>query len=155
VKCPRLLRALPLSLSLAATPLGCYRAEIDLSPVLDESESTATDGGGGASCDDSPLDATQLGCRLLLPTRAECSAQDAEGWSGCYDGGCSVCSKSVRDYPYYFDWHPCCLPNDDCHSNSPLKCNARCPSPTERDKVKPCFVIESQLQTGLFNPAAL
>jgi hypothetical protein len=140
VKCPRLLRALPLSLSLAATPMGCYRAEIDLSPVLDESESTET--GEGASCDDSPLDATQVGCRLLLPTRAECSVQDAEGWSGCYDGGCSVCTKSVRDYPYYFDWHPCCLPNDDCHSNSPLKCNARCPNPTEHDKVKPCFVIE-------------
>jgi hypothetical protein len=76
--------------------------------------------------------------------RAYCSVQDLEGWAGCYSGGCAVCIEGVADYPYYFDWHPCCEPNPNCNSNNShvTKCDARCPAPTERDKVPPCSKLD-------------
>jgi hypothetical protein len=128
-------RSVHLAIAVLPVPLlvlsgSCHRAELDLSRV-------------DVPCDDSSLDPVQEDChRGALPTRADCSAQDAQGWSGCYDGGCAVCTKAVVGYPYYFDRHPCCESNDTCNSNDPVKCNARCPAPTERDKWKPCSVIE-------------
>ncbi|HWA76012.1 MAG TPA: hypothetical protein VG937_26925 [Polyangiaceae bacterium] len=131
---------------------SCYRAELDVSPWTRQSPeggdsslgaAGASGGSSGAACDDTSLDSVQQECRQgALPTRLDCSPPDEPGWSGCYDGGCAVCTKSVREYPYYFDWHPCCLANDTCGSSAPVKCNARCPQPTEHDKRKPCFVIE-------------
>jgi hypothetical protein len=81
-------------------------------------------------------------CRQLgAPDRAECSEQASDGWKGCYFGNCLVCAKSVLDYPYYFDWHPCCKVNDTCSSNDPMRCNSLCPAPTEREKSPPCFRV--------------
>ena len=142
-----------LLIGLACFSPSCHRAEIDFSLAAhdagqggDAAERVLSGGAGGAAdlvCDDSPLDETQQACRLgALPSLAQCTEQDVQGWSGCYAGGCAVCTKSVREYPYYFDWHPCCAPNGTCASNVPVKCNARCPAPTARDKRKPCFVIE-------------
>jgi len=97
--------------------------------------------GGEAGCVDSPLDENQIGCEKTgaLP-RAYCSVQDIEGWSGCYNGGCAVCVEGVADYPHYFTWYPCCGQNFECNSNlrHATKCDARCPAPTERDKLPPC-----------------
>jgi hypothetical protein len=150
-------RSVHLALALLPIPLlvlsgSCHRAELDLSrfarssPEGGDSSSSVPPGSGGSGgvpCDESPLDDVQEDCRQgALPTRADCSEQDVQGWSGCYAGGCAVCTKAVVGYPYYFDRHPCCESNDTCNSNDPKKCNARCPAPTERDKWKPCFVIE-------------
>lgn len=126
---------------------SCYRAEIDLGLLGGTSPDSGGEAGASSAaepaCDETQVEAEQARCRLLLPTRAACTEQDTEGWAGCYDGGCAVCADSVTDYPYYFDWHPCCQPNTTCHSNPPIKCNARCPAPTERDKVRPCWLVEA------------
>lgn len=93
-------------------------------------------------CIDEQVTAEEEVCRRLgAPERAECSEQAADGWKGCYFGNCLVCSKSVLDYPYYFDWHPCCKVNDTCYSNDPMRCNSLCPAPTEREKSPPCFRV--------------
>lgn len=123
---------------LASVSPCCQQAELDLSPAKNE---PAQGGNAGAAGDCEPLDRVQEACRRgALPNRAECSEQDVQGWSGCYDGGCAVCTKLLRDYPYYFDWHPCCEPNDTCGSSGPVKCNARCPAPTDTDRQRPCFI---------------
>jgi hypothetical protein len=146
----RLSRVLRLLLGLSGAVVcgypSCYRAELDFSQSygsLQGGEGGATSGAGGAGegCYDFPLDSAQRDCQTgVLPTLAECTDQDVEGWSGCYAGGCAVCTKSLREYPHYFNWHPCCEPNSTCGSNSPVKCNSRCPAPTERDKRMPCFL---------------
>lgn len=135
---------------------SCYRAELDLTPFLDQNSAAgapatsmgeagqAASGGtpGESDCDDTPDTQEQWACRTeRLPTRAECFAQDLAVWQGCH-GGCSVCTENahVRGYPYYFDWHPCCLPYDACSNNEPQHCSAGCPAPTDHDKVRPCFV---------------
>jgi hypothetical protein len=145
---------------------SCYRAEIDLTPLLDDmslggggaplsgAAGTAMSAGGGAgdaatgaggvACDDvSVLEQTQEVCRSLrTPTAAECYEQAPDGWAGCYAGGCTVCTEQLREYPHYFDWHPCCRPNDTCAPIHPVTCNVRCPAPTEHDKIPPCFTIQ-------------
>jgi hypothetical protein len=140
-------------LLLSAGPCpSCYRAEIDLGLLAGESPESGGNAGGeaGASsatepaCDEAQVDDEQAQCRKDLPTKAECTEPDPDGWSACYNGGCNVCVETAADYPYYFDWHPCCQGNTTCNSNLPgLKCNARCPLPTEHDKVRPCWLAEA------------
>lgn len=137
------LGALLLGLLPVALGPGCYRAEIDLGLLAAESGSAGVSGAPGTECDMAQVDAEQDACRIDPPTLAECTEQAVNGWSGCYSGGCAVCTKSVADYPYYFDWHPCCLANDTCNSNDPVRCNARCPPPAEHDKVRPCWLAEA------------
>lgn len=145
------LSALLLLLLCAGPSPSCYRAEIDLGLLAALPPEPGDNAGGeaGASaaaeptCDDTQVDDEQAQCRMDLPTKAECSEQDRDGWSGCYDGGCAVCRDSVIGYPYYFHWHPCCIANETCHSNDPVKCNARCPAPREHDKVRPCWLAEA------------
>jgi hypothetical protein len=67
--------------------------------------------------------------------------QDVEGWLGCYDGGCSVCTRVLLDYPYYLVRHPCCEPNTTCSVHDPFLCSPLCPPPTERDKLPFCFKL--------------
>jgi hypothetical protein len=99
-------------------------------------------GGATVECIDEPLTSDEEICRLLgPPTREECSEQAEDGWEGCYFGNCLVCPKSVVDYPYYFDWHPCCRINTTCASSEPTRCNPLCPAPTEREKSPPCFLV--------------
>ena len=98
-------------------------------------------GSGGSSevvCDDSPEDPVQTGCRLEPPTMMQCDEPDVSGWQGCYAGGCEVCKELLDAYPFYVKWHACCQVNRTCSNHSPLKCNSRCPAPTERDKYPPC-----------------
>jgi hypothetical protein len=102
--------------------------------------------GGGAvavECDASPLDDLQWSCSYLgRPSREACLQQEENGelsgWQGCYDGACNACTKLLRDYPYYFAWHPCCRANDTCKSNTPVHCAVACPAPSERDKHPRC-----------------
>jgi hypothetical protein len=131
---------------------SCYRAEIDLTPLAGEmslggagasgtGDAAGDAGSGGASdvaCDHSQEDSVQTACRLEPPTKAQCEEQAADGWQGCYAGGCEVCKEMVADYPFYQDWHACCHINPTCSTNGPLKCNSRCPAPTERDKHPRC-----------------
>jgi hypothetical protein len=133
-----------LALALAGS---CYHAEVDLTRLKDEdvgaaSRTPAADGsagaGGAPDCDSGPLDVLQRACSMRLATAEECRPPESGSWSGCYGNACSVCTKSVRDYPYYFVWHPCCDPNASCNSNTPKRCNERCPPPSARDRVMPC-----------------
>jgi hypothetical protein len=105
--------------------------------------SAGTNEPGGAAgapvCDDA-LDDVQAVCRLRIPSRAECSLQDARGFTGCSDGGCIVCDDVLKKYPYYFQWHPCCEPNFACATSLRVKCNARCPAPSEQDQRAPCWL---------------
>jgi hypothetical protein len=146
------LSALVLLLLCAGASPSCYRAEIDLgllaaSPPDPSGNTGGEAGASGAAepaCDETQVDDEQAQCRMQLPTRAECAEPDPDGWSACYDGGCNVCVETVTDYPYYFKWHPCCQANSTCNSNGPgFKCNARCPPPTEHDKVPPCWLAEA------------
>lgn len=111
--------------------------------------SATSDGGGGeggavaVECDPSPLDELQWNCLYLgRPSREACLQQEENGelsgWPGCYDGACNACTKLLRDYPYYFAWHPCCWANDTCKSNDPAQCSVACPAPSERDKHPIC-----------------
>ena len=133
---------------------SCYRAEIDLTPLVDDMSlggagapasgagDAAPGGAAGAGaevvCDDSKEDPVQTACRLEPATKAQCDEQAADGWQGCYAGGCEVCQELLVDYPFYQDWHSCCHINPTCSTNVPLKCNSRCPAPTERDKHPRC-----------------
>ena len=135
------------ALSMAAS---CYRAQIDLTPLVDDLPSAgasgaAGDAGGAAAnvdCDRAPLDAVQEQCHSVFkPTAADCHEADPAGWDGCYAGGCAVCSEKFSDFPHYLDWHPCCEANPTCNRNLPVTCNVRCPAPTEHDKIAPCFAI--------------
>ena len=58
-------------------------------------------------------------------------------WQGCRGTGCGVCRELVVDYPYYFDRHPCCVPNDKCDGRR-YPCNVACPAPDEFDKIPLC-----------------
>ncbi|MEP7052041.1 MAG: hypothetical protein ABJB12_16870 [Pseudomonadota bacterium] len=110
---------------------GCYRAQIDIA-----------DGDAGATepaCDSTPLSSDYADCHGLLPDKQQCSVPDPNGWNGCYDGGCTVCSDVLQAFPFYFAWHPCCQPNDFCTSELRGRCNERCPAPGARDQVKPCW----------------
>lgn len=190
----RYLRALltGYALTSVAVPSSCYRAEIDLAPLLDASDSHAgsasgagaetspAGGEGGATPDASRTEAGQASisaggsgeggvtseqagaagapaecdgswrdtvedtaCRQGgPPTRAECVEQPLVSWRGCYDGGCTVCTDLVESYPYYFKWHPCCIPNHVCSNHQPVLCNSRCPPPTEHDRIPPCGALD-------------
>jgi hypothetical protein len=105
-------------------------------------------GVGGASrivvlpCIDEQLTAQEETCRLLGPRDLDaCPEATLDDWEGCYADTCAVCTKSVTEYPFYFDWHPCCQANVTCGSNDPVRCNALCPEPTEREKHPPCFHV--------------
>jgi hypothetical protein len=153
--------------------VSCYRAEIDLSLFQDAAAGRAGAGAGGTASSDPPAggagaagasgagssggppdvacdsewlptpdDAT---CDLLgFPSKAECAEQPADGWRGCYNGGCSICTVDGRvpGFPYYLDWHPCCQANDTCSNHMPVMCNAMCPAPTEHDRVPRCKAPE-------------
>jgi len=156
---------------------SCYRAEVDLSPLLDDALATAgggmTTGGaaepagagggkggsvsggeggevaaagaGGAftpECDPTPEGPIQSECRLRPPAKQVCDEQAMPGWAGCYNGGCSICTEVLVDYPYYLARHPCCGPNTTCGVHKPLKCSPLCPPPTELDKKPLCFELE-------------
>lgn len=152
---------------------SCYRAEIDLNVLMDAaaggttaaagSDSSGGEADGGAlgeagqagaggqepSCVDDELDAVQAECqRLGHPTAEQCMFAPG-GWDGCVAGACYVCTKLLRDYPYYFQWHPCCLRNPTCYSNQPYKCDARCPRPTERDQHPRCSAQNAKTNVSL------
>jgi hypothetical protein len=148
--------------------VGCYHAEIDLTPFSDEMSRAGAAGGrassagapasggvggepmsgaggeageagaGAPACDPAPEDRAQSVCRQHVPSMLECDEMAPSGWKGCYAGGCTVCVEVLAGYAHYFDWHPCCEPNTTCGLHAPLRCNARCPAPTEHDKVAPC-----------------
>lgn len=132
--------------------VACYRAQIDVRTDGSAGQAGAGFGaagsggsadapadGGDAGCLDAAVEDAQFECQTVLPTKSECASQDANGWNGCVDGGCSVCVDVLRKYPYYFSWHPCCEPNLYCAASAHVKCNARCPAPTEQDRLRPCF----------------
>jgi hypothetical protein len=97
-------------------------------------------------CIDEQLTAPEETCRLFGPRAMdECPAATRDDWKGCYNATCAVCSKSVTEYPYYFDWHPCCRANVTCGSNDPIRCHSLCPEPTEREKHPPCFRVGPEL----------
>lgn len=148
---------------------GCYRAEIDLTPLTDDMLRAGAAGGGAPTagspaaggagsmssgageageaasgapaCDPTPETSLERDCRLHVPSSLECDEMAEPGWKGCYAGGCTVCVEVLAGYTHYFDWHPCCVPNTTCSTHTPLKCNARCPAPTEHDTVAPCFTL--------------
>jgi hypothetical protein len=107
------------------------------------------EGAVAVECDPSPLDEVQWSCAYLdRPSREACLQQEESGelsgWNGCYDGACNACTKLLRDYPYYFAWHPCCQANSTCKSNTPRNCTVACPAPSERDKHPRCLEPEEQ-----------
>jgi len=120
------------------------RAVIDIADA-DAGSAPGDAGASGAVCDQTPLSSTDSACRGNLPNKEQCSAQDVNGWNACYDGGCSVCADVLQAYPFYFKWHPCCQQNDSCTSQLRVKCNERCPPPTARDQVMPCWAKMSDL----------
>jgi hypothetical protein len=144
-----------------ATAASCYRVEVDLAPLADD-ESSAGDsavmvgageagissgaGAGGTTgapiCDRTPEDGVQHQCRLRAPSKEMCDLEEPYGWSGCYDGGCSICTQALLEYPYYLMRHPCCSPNPTCSVHEPRRCGPLCPSPTVFDKVPMCFDLE-------------
>lgn len=163
------------------TAVSCYRAEVDLKPLLDDALSSAGGANGGAApaggageainkggereggesgaageqgqagaagaagpaaCDPTPDDAVQSQCRLRPPSKQVCDEQAKPGWAGCYNGGCSICTEVLVDYPYYLARHPCCGPNTTCGVHAPLLCSPLCPPPTELDKKPPCYELE-------------
>lgn len=163
------------------TGVSCYRAEVDLAPLLDDALSgaggTATGGaaggsagdeasvagesGGGESgaggeqgnagaagaagspaCDPTPDEPIQSQCRLRPPSKQVCDEQDIPGWAGCYNGGCSICTEVLVDFPYYLVRHPCCGVNTTCGVHAPLLCSPLCPPPSELDKRPPCYELE-------------
>jgi hypothetical protein len=174
---------------------SCYRAEVDLAPLLYDSSQSggggmvtvgageagmggsagaksgggtggasagadggATDGAGGAAdggasgaadraagsptCDPTPEDAVQYQCRRREPSKEQCDEQDVGGWNGCYNGGCSVCTEILIEYPYYLERHRCCHANATCGVHEPVRCSPLCPPPTELDKRPLCFNLE-------------
>jgi hypothetical protein len=117
---------------------GCYRAVIDIADS-DAGSAAGAAGEAGVLCDATPLSNSDLACRGLLPNKEQCSVQDPNGWNGCYDGGCGVCADVLQEFPFYFNWHPCCQANDKCTSDIRVKCNERCPPPVPRDRITPCW----------------
>ena len=61
-----------------------------------------------------------------------CNGSPGE-WQGCRGTGCQVCVTKVAGYPYYFDHHPNCVPNN-CGGLF-YTCNSACPAPTAADMV--------------------
>lgn len=103
----------------------------------------ASGGAAGApTCDPTPEDAVQHQCLLRKPSKQQCDVQAADGWNGCYDGGCSICTKVLIDYPYYLERHRCCQANTACSKHDPYRCSPWCPPPTELDKRPVCFDLE-------------
>lgn len=142
-----------------STGVSCYRAEVDLTPLLDDpspaggaeltagaageaNESAANGGAGEPACEMLPEDPVQYQCRLRAPPKAVCDTQDSPGWAGCYNGGCSICQEVLRFFPGYSARHPCCTVNTTCGKHAPLKCSPLCPPPTVLDMVEPCFNLE-------------
>lgn len=161
--------------------VSCYRAEVNLAPLLDDApsgaggaESGGMSAGGGAgdamsvagersggesgaggelgnagaagaagppACDPTPDEPSQSQCRLRPPAKQVCDEQAKPGWAGCYNGGCSICTEVLVDFPYYLARHPCCGPNTTCGVHDPLLCSPLCPPPTELDKKPPCYEL--------------
>lgn len=121
---------------------GAGGAAGDASQELGGAGAGASNGDG--PCEDPPFSVDDKFCNDtgIKPDRIACVEQDVslKGFEGCYNGGCAVCTVhgEVPDYPYYFDWHPCCQKNPNCGSLPRFYCNERCPRPTEHDKVPPC-----------------
>ncbi len=73
---------------------------------------------------------------LYFTCNENCPAPTCNGtpgeWAGCRGNGCAVCSELVAGYPYYFENHPLCSPNETC-GGLYFTCNAVCPSPTPDD----------------------
>jgi hypothetical protein len=167
----KLARGIALALCLCGclVAASCYRAEIELGGLMESSGGTSAQPAGGSSgasddaeageagapgdvlsCDPGPLDPEQVECQKLgRPTAEECSDFGGGNFDGCYAGACLVCTKSVRRYPYYFQWHPCCGRNPTCYSNSPKKCDKRCPQPSERDKHPRCAATNPRSNLSL------
>jgi hypothetical protein len=82
-----------------------------------------------------PLDPAQEEC-LYLPEARTCTDSSGPSWEGCA-GACEVCKELLIDFPYYFQWHPCCEPAA-CGKSVVGLCHEHCPPPRTRDKVKPC-----------------
>lgn len=82
-----------------------------------------------------PLDPVQEDCQYL-PEARTCSDSSGPSWNGCA-GACEVCEEQLVDYPYYFQWHPCCE-RKACGKNVAGLCHEHCPPPRTRDKVKRC-----------------
>jgi hypothetical protein len=139
-----------------STGVSCYRAEVDLAPLVDDDESSGggavtvgagtvgmsggADGTTGARiCDTTPEDDVQHQCRLRPPSTQMCDLEETYSWSGCSDGGCSICIEALRDYPYYLKRHPCCSPDSTCSVHERRRCSPLCPAPTVFDKVPVCF----------------
>jgi hypothetical protein len=114
------------------------------SGAADDGASGAADGraAGPPTCDPTPEDAVQSQCRWRDPSKEQCDEQDAVGWNGCYNGGCSICTKILIDYPYYLERHRCCHANATCGVHEPVRCSPLCPPPTELDKRPLCFTLE-------------
>jgi hypothetical protein len=87
-----------------------------------------------------PLEALQAECVFL--GRAVCKQAPIAGELRACVGPCAVCREQLRDYPHYFEWHPCCEAKS-CASDAELtECDARCPPPSEHDQVAPCSLGE-------------
>jgi hypothetical protein len=83
-----------------------------------------------------PLEAEQAECLFL--GNGVCQERPLAGELRACVGPCAACRSALADYPFYFAWHPCCEP-ESCDANDELSaCDARCPPPTEHDKIAPC-----------------
>lgn len=138
-----------------STGVSCYRAEVDLEPLLDDQspaggtvltgaagESAANGRAGAPACEMMVDDPEQYQCRLRPPSKEVCDTQDSPGWAGCYNGGCAICQEMLMFFPSYMARHPCCTVNVTCGQHAPLKCSPLCPPPTALDMAEPCFDLE-------------
>ena len=141
-----------------STGASCYRAEVDLTPLLDgqspaggavltagaagEAGEAGESAGAPPACEMMLEDPVQYQCRLRPPSKEVCDTQDSPGWAGCYNGGCAICQEVLALFPGYLARHPCCTVNVTCGMHAPLKCSPLCPPPTALDMVEPCFDLE-------------
>lgn len=89
-------------------------------------------------CED-PLDPVQTACQLFgVPDDCSRPFEVTPTWEGC-SATCGVCAEELEDYPYYRAWHPCCGAAKTCGAGPRVFCHERCPPPTRRDKIEPCY----------------
>ncbi|HXI59830.1 MAG TPA: hypothetical protein VNO55_27370 [Polyangia bacterium] len=83
-------------------------------------------------------------CNASCPAPVEADKRPAPGqcigtpgqWNACRGDGCSVCSESLTNHPFYFHHHPSCHRNDLCGGQQ-FTCNDSCPAPTDKEKSPP------------------
>ncbi|MEA2699573.1 MAG: hypothetical protein QOI66_3844 [Myxococcales bacterium] len=83
-------------------------------------------------------------CNASCPAPTEADKRPAPGqcigtpgqWNACRGDGCSVCSESLTNHPFYFHHHPSCHRNDLC-GDQLFTCNDSCPAPTDKEKSPP------------------